>query len=208
MPKETFFNLPEEKRQLICDVAIEEFAAYAFERGSVNRIVAKCGIAKGSFYQYFEDKQDLFLYLIRLAGEKKLTYISPVMVNPDQHDFFTLIREMYVAGIRFANDHPGYAEISKRMLANKEGPIYRKVMVDNVPTANAFFEGLLESAVVRGEVRADIDIKMTAFMIVSLNQLAMEYHTGQSADVFGENMIEMVDELLAFLKHGIGVRGG
>lgn len=208
MPKETFFNLPEEKRCLIRDVAIGEFAEFTFEQASINRIVASAGIAKGSFYQYFEDKEDLFLYLLELSAAKKLNYVSPVMDNPDEHDFFTLIRKMYIAGIQFANDHPGYAEISKQLLANKAGPIYQKVMADNASMANVFFEGLLESAVARGEVRADVDIKMAAYMVASLNRLAVEYYAQQGDDVYDAGMIEMVDELLAFLKHGIGVEGG
>ncbi|MCA2000505.1 MAG: TetR/AcrR family transcriptional regulator, partial [Chloroflexi bacterium] len=56
MPKQTFLNLPEEKRQAVVRAAIDEFADYGFEASSVNRIVANSGISKGSFYQYFEDK--------------------------------------------------------------------------------------------------------------------------------------------------------
>ena len=72
MPKDTFFNLPGDKRTLICDVAIDEFADHPFDQASVNRIVAKSGIAKGSFYQYFEDKEDLFLYIIQRIAEEKI----------------------------------------------------------------------------------------------------------------------------------------
>jgi AcrR family transcriptional regulator len=64
MPKDTFFNLPADKRALIRDVAISEFARYSYDAASINRMVAEAGIAKGSFYQYFEDKRDLFLYLM------------------------------------------------------------------------------------------------------------------------------------------------
>ena len=74
MPKDTFFNLPEDKRTLICDVAIDEFAEYPFDQASINRIVAKSGIAKGSFYQYFEDKKDLFLHIMQLIAEEKINY--------------------------------------------------------------------------------------------------------------------------------------
>jgi AcrR family transcriptional regulator len=71
MPKQTFFNLPEEKRQTIIDVAIEEFAENGFEAASINRIVANSGISKGSFYQYFEDKLDLFMHLVDILAQEK-----------------------------------------------------------------------------------------------------------------------------------------
>ena len=77
MPKETFFNLPEDKRTLICQVAIDEFAAHSFDRVSINRIVARSGIAKGSFYQYFENKHDLFLYLLQLIARDSVCDRTP-----------------------------------------------------------------------------------------------------------------------------------
>ena len=49
MPKKTFLNLPDEKRQTIINAAIEEFAEYGLENASTNRIVANSGISKGSF---------------------------------------------------------------------------------------------------------------------------------------------------------------
>ncbi len=204
MPKDTFFNLPEDKRTLICNVAIDEFAEYSFDRASINRIVAKSGIAKGSFYQYFEDKQDMFLYLMQLAAEKKVNYLSPLMHNPDQHDIFTLIREIYLSGIQFAEENPEYAEISKKLLENKGAPIYREVMADNLPSAYKFFEALLENAIARGEVRADIDIKMFAYMIASMNTLVIEYYTKYVAQHYDKKMLETVDKFLDFLKYGIG----
>ncbi len=204
MPKDTFFNLPEDKRTLICNVAINEFAEYSFDQASINRIVANSGIAKGSFYQYFEDKKDLFLYLMNLIAEEKANYISPLMRNPDQHDFFTLIREMYISGIQFTAEHPQYAEISKKVLENKNSPIYKEIMADNSSIANEFFEKLLENAIARGEVRADIDIKMFAYMIASMNTLVIEYYLEYVTQGYDEKMMTTIDKFLDFLKNGIG----
>ncbi len=204
MPKDTFFNLPEDKRALICQVAIEEFAAHAFEQASINRIVAKSGIAKGSFYQYFEDKKDLFLYLLRLAGEAKLNYLAPLMSNPEQYDFFTLLRKLYVAGIQFAVEYPQYAEISKKLLANKGKPIYEEFMGESMSAAYEFFESLLESAIQRGEVRADIDVKMLAYLIASMNTLVVEYYIEHIAPNYDEHMLATIDQFITFLRDGIG----
>ncbi len=64
MPKDTFFRLPEEKRQRIIDAAGLEFKRVPYGETSINRIIKAADIPRGSFYQYFEDKQDLFLYLL------------------------------------------------------------------------------------------------------------------------------------------------
>ena len=207
MPKETFFNLPKEKRDLICRVASEEFAAYPFEQASVNRIVAGCGIAKGSFYQYFANKKDLFLYLIQLAGEAKLNYLAPVLENPEQRDFFTLLRELYLAGIQFAVAYPLYAEISKNLLRSKGTPLYEEVMASNMPVAYDFFAGLLQNATGKGEVRDDIDLNLFAYLLASLNTLVLEYYFEYVASDYDEKLLEIIDQFINFLKAGIAEKG-
>ena len=64
MCTETFLRLPEEKRRRFLDAAWEEFAGARFTDVSINQIVRRAGIPRGSFYQYFADKEDLFAYLL------------------------------------------------------------------------------------------------------------------------------------------------
>ena len=64
MPKETFIKLPEEKKQKIMRAAKKEFARVPFSETSIKNIVEDAGIARGSFYQYFETKEDLLEYII------------------------------------------------------------------------------------------------------------------------------------------------
>ena len=204
MPKDTFFKLPEDKRALICDVAFDEFAEYPFDQASINRIVANSGIAKGSFYQYFDDKKDLFLYLMGLITEEKINYLSPITRNPAEHDIFTLIKELFLSGIQFAREQPRYAAIGNKLLANKEAPIYRKMKVDNLPSSFAFFEPLIEEAIARGDVRADMDIKMLKYVITSMNVVIVEYCSEFYPQAIFESMIETVDVYMDVLKNGIG----
>lgn len=64
MCTETFLRLPEEKRNRFLDAAWEEFAAVPYSDVSINKIIRRAGIPRGSFYQYFTDKTDLFAYLL------------------------------------------------------------------------------------------------------------------------------------------------
>lgn len=66
MPTNTFFNLPEEKKNKILKAANKEFARVPLEQASIKNIVEDAEIARGSFYQYFEDKEDLFDYMMDL----------------------------------------------------------------------------------------------------------------------------------------------
>lgn len=64
MPFQTFYNLSEEKKERLMDAVRAEFSRAPFEQVSINRIVQTAGISRGSFYQYFADKEDLFFYCI------------------------------------------------------------------------------------------------------------------------------------------------
>lgn len=68
MCKETFLRLPEEKRNRFLDAAWGEFTTVRFTDASINRIIKQAGIPRGSFYQYFESKDDLFQYLLKQTG--------------------------------------------------------------------------------------------------------------------------------------------
>lgn len=66
MPTKTFFNLSEEKRQRLIDAAMKEFAHVPVNQASIANIIKYAEISRGSFYQYFEDKNDLYFYLISI----------------------------------------------------------------------------------------------------------------------------------------------
>lgn len=59
MPKETFLKLPQEKKEKIIEAAKNELKRVPLEQASIKNIVENAGIARGSFYQYFENKEDL-----------------------------------------------------------------------------------------------------------------------------------------------------
>ena len=75
MPKKTFYNLPEEKRNKIIEAAKEEFSRVPIHEASIKNIVENSGIARGSFYQYFDSKEDLFDVVFEELGKFK-EYIS------------------------------------------------------------------------------------------------------------------------------------
>lgn len=64
MPKQTFYNLSEEKKNLIDKVLKDEFSSKPFKDCNVKNIVDRLSIARGSFYQYFDDLKDSYFYIL------------------------------------------------------------------------------------------------------------------------------------------------
>lgn len=71
MVHQTFYRLQDEKKDRILSCAHQEFTQHIYEKSSINRILDEAKIPKGSFYQYFDDKSDLF-YLCICSVYKKI----------------------------------------------------------------------------------------------------------------------------------------
>ena len=116
MPKATFFNLPQEKREQILQFATAEFATNDYESASISRIVAQAGIAKGSFYQYFADKADLYLYLLELLALKKKEFFAFDHPDPHHVGVFAYLRWLAHNGVSFELAYPELTRIGYRAL--------------------------------------------------------------------------------------------
>ncbi|MFL8952191.1 TetR/AcrR family transcriptional regulator [Helcococcus kunzii] len=79
--KKTFLNLSEEKKNTIIDAIKDEFLVHPFSDASVASIIDKAGISRGSFYQYFENLEEAYFYILDLFTK-------------DTHEiFFNLLKE-------------------------------------------------------------------------------------------------------------------
>lgn len=65
MPKETFYHLSDEKREKVEKAIEKELGRTTFEKASISKIVEEANIPRGSFYQYFEDKEDAIKYIMK-----------------------------------------------------------------------------------------------------------------------------------------------
>jgi AcrR family transcriptional regulator len=203
MPKDTFFNLPSNKRERIVEAALSEFEENAFDQASTNKIIEQSGISKGSFYQYFEDKKDLYKYLIQLMVESKLKYITPAMQNPFNHDFFEVIHDMNEAGLKFALDQPRYLKIGTRLMQDKNHALYKEIIAENQERAFEAYSALVKNAMERGELRDDIDVDFTARIIFIMSSEIVSLTMNNSYESLTENLTEILDKLMNLLAYGI-----
>lgn len=92
MPSERFLHLPEEKQKRIIKAALTEFARASYDEISINRIIQDAGIPRGSFYQYFDDKQDLQLFLLEGFREQLKKKVQPYL-EEEKGDVFRFFQD-------------------------------------------------------------------------------------------------------------------
>lgn len=64
---ENFNSISEDRKKIILNACIEEFAEKGYERASTNNIVKKAGIPKGTLFYFFGSKKALYLYILEYA---------------------------------------------------------------------------------------------------------------------------------------------
>lgn len=209
MPKETFNNLPEEKKDSILQIAVDEFYEYGYEKSSISRIVEISGIAKGSFYQYFEGKEDLFRLIMAMASEKKLEYLNDLVANLHTLNFFNLLRTLFMDSLAFQKENPKLAGIIDRFLKKSSSQLKEAVVGEDIKQSDMFVENLLLQYISQNQIRADLNVSFTARLITGVALSLSEYVRDMydEIEMLNENLFEsLVDESISFIKQGIEPR--
>ncbi|MBL8102711.1 MAG: TetR/AcrR family transcriptional regulator [Anaerolineales bacterium] len=209
MPKQTFLNLPDEKRQTVVNAAIDEFAEYGFESASINRIVANSGISKGSFYQYFEDKMDVFKYLMDVIAQEKTEFFKGKHPPSPGQSIFGYFRWMIKTGMEFNSTNPKLVKAIARVLLS-EGMYYGQIFADVRKKTMDTLVGMIQSAKQNGEIDASVDEKVAAKVMdtwsnVISNSILEEGM--QKKDIVkwvrAPKTQKYIDDMLSIMEHGL-----
>jgi AcrR family transcriptional regulator len=209
MPKQTFFNLPEEKREKIVNAAVDEFAEYGLENASTNRIVKNSGIAKGSFYQYFEDKQDVFMHMIDVIEQKEMEFFKDKHPPSNNMDTFQYFRWLIKSGMEFGLAHPRLVQAAWRVLLG-EGLLYGENFAVYREKSRKGLTELIKQAIERGEVDPSIDVELAVMIMETWSNAITTYVLSEGArqkDMLAwmqaPKTQETIDKLLYVMEYGL-----
>ncbi|MEM7106697.1 MAG: TetR/AcrR family transcriptional regulator [Bacteroidota bacterium] len=122
MPKTTFINLKSDKRNLIVQSGLKEFADHSYAEASISRLVKNIGIAKGSMYQYFDDKSDLYTYLIQLSVDRKYEILDYVAKKVSD-DLGLWLLQTCLVELKFVQEFPEMQRLLNRAELESKVPI-------------------------------------------------------------------------------------
>lgn len=203
MPTPTFFNLPEEKKNLIIEAAVNEFFEKGYEKMSIAKMITKAKIPRGSFYQYFEDKQDLYTFIIiNIIGNKK--HLNLDNRNIDEMNFLDLIKQLFISGINFYKQEPKLAVIATDFLNIKDDVLKKNIIGDSQKLSYEFFRNLIETRKSKEEITMDVDTDTLIYLINTINSSFVEYFIKYRDLGFNnEDLIIYLDHMLFILNNGL-----
>jgi len=201
LPTETFYNLPRAKQEAVISAAVEEFARSPYDQASLTKIVARADIAKGSMYQYFENKRELYLYILNMAYAEKKRFLQGVF--EEDEDFFATLKRYYRRSYLFAREYPLY----HRIITNYWdycAELEEEIKASRELRANEFLN-MLEAAVARGQANPEIAKGAAFFVYHSVGKELIENFLELSDDD-QEKHLHFIDQVLDVLALGLKKR--
>lgn len=190
MPTATFFGLADERRERLVDEAITEFAERSYSEASLSQIVLRAGIAKGSVYQYFEDKFDLYRWLLtEEVPRRKRAFLS---AGPVQADFWAQLETTIERGMAFLVEHPRLARISAAAAHPASDTQVRGLHRSICEAGTTELQALLARGLKRGALAPGVDVPVATRFVsaiigpgltdVVLRELGAELHEVLASD--------------------------
>lgn len=164
----TFNQIDKRKQKRIISAALTEFANNGYHGTSINNIAKKVGISKASIFTYFSDKESLFLYVFQHCLEMVKDYLTQVMEETKDDDFFTQIEKSLLAGVKFIKQNPRVFRLYLRIHFD-QGPKSRRTAIKSIRRYSVkYLTGLMENAKNRGELSKKLDVSKAAFVLDSV----------------------------------------
>ncbi|MFZ5452718.1 MAG: TetR/AcrR family transcriptional regulator [Thermodesulfobacteriota bacterium] len=161
----TFSHLPADKQERVLDAALTEFADQGYHQASLNRLVARAGIAKGSLYQYFPNKEGIFRYLFQIALKSVRQTLVEVKETTRDENFFLRLEKSLQAGVRFLKKHPRIFSLYLKIQFDRQMPFRDEFLAAVRRHAGEYFGSLLRRAKDRGELRPGISASAALFLL-------------------------------------------
>lgn len=166
MPKETFFKIAEDKRERILHEAAALFAERGYNQTDVAELASRAGVAKGSIYNYFDSKEDLYLYVCRDGMQRSRAVIYGDM-DPDW-DIYRQIEHIFRQGARFIGSHPDYFILYANISSAGMKRFSDQMSLDVEKHTADHLKRLIRRDMEKGLVRSDVDVNFTAYLVNSL----------------------------------------
>lgn len=182
-------------RHKLVEAAEVVFGEKGFERASISDITREAGVALGTFYVYFEDKQALLVEVVDGLGARLRARLAAAIQGLD--DRLEVEREGFRAFFDFVSEHRLLYRVVRQAEFVDEECFRRYYRSFAVPYARA-----LQDAQAKGQVRP-IDAEALAYCLMGIADfLGMRYVLWGR----GRQLDTALDAAVALIRHGLDAR--
>jgi AcrR family transcriptional regulator len=170
-----------EHRERLLEAAAAEFAAKGFDAARVDDISVAAGLAKGTIYNYFDSKIDVFRAVVEEWAQRTIAARESVpAAAPIREQLLAVVR----ADIQVVAEMEGFARTAMREVFTGPSTAVREILPAWEPV-DCEIELMMERAQQRGELRGDRSAEelMRVFFTLTNGLLLEHWLPGSDLDL-------------------------
>lgn len=208
----SFNRLDESRRQNILNECIIEFAEKGYTNASTNTIAKNAGIAKGLLFYYFENKKNLFLYILEHIGSLITCEIVSSIQKIESDDFFNKIKELSLIRIKTYSKYSNEYKLLVRAISASPQELkseIEKIYLDYYKTLNGKIKEHVYNYLDGNILNTDVSLeKATEFISLVFDQLTQKYlklYVGRDEELIRnpKPLFDEIDNYIDIIKFGI-----
>lgn len=164
----------ESHRTRLLEAAAAEFARAGVDRANINEISVSAGLAKGTVYNYFSSKRELFLAVVEEACARAAEGATAVAADDSTAQ---RLRAVLASDVEWVRRDEDFARVLVREALSADPRFYSEILAAAAPFVGRVAE-VLADGVGRGEVCGDIPVEQLALVFTGLGELMLIQHWG------------------------------
>ena len=200
MARPRFANLDLDTRYRILETAAVEFAARGYEGVSLNQLIERLGMSKGSFYYYFDDKADLFTTVANLAWAIVLPSQELDLEALDGEGFWPALESVMEQARARVRANPWLIGFTRLIYDPPDVAGVREALEGKFAEARAWQTELIRRGQQLGAVRADLPVELLQALLVGADEAGDRWMV-ENWHRFAEDEIEhLFEEIFAIFR--------
>ncbi len=202
-----------ERKDKLFEVALDEFIESGYDKASLNNILKKAGISKGSFYYHFSNKKELYLYLFRSLHDLEHQYIDEWKqesnIDYGKLNFFQILKIEGKIALEIIIKYPKYYQFWRSMYEKKNPEvieIIEKEMKELINNGHAkdYLMPLIEQGLKKKDFREELPEEFIKRILCDSMINFFNCFVKEDKDFEMENLKKNYEDYIDFLDRGLG----
>jgi AcrR family transcriptional regulator len=200
MARPRFANLDLDTRYRILEAAAVEFAARGYDGVSLNQLIDRLGMSKGSFYYYFDDKADLFSTVADLAWAIFFPVEQIDLESFTAENFWSSLETLMREARARVRANPWLPGFTRMMYDPPEVAGVRETLAEKFDAARRWQAALIRRGQEFGTVRTDLPVELLQALLVGADEAGDRWFVKNWDDLEEGETERLFEEVFAIFR--------
>jgi AcrR family transcriptional regulator len=191
------------RRKELIDISESLFSKKGFEDTTVEDIIKKARVAKGTFYHYFKSKDEILKAVIDRYMDEIIGLMEKTLAN-DKLNAIQKILFLFQISSEYRKTHKGSERLVDYIHEERNEIIHHRLEVQNTPIFEDFFERIVREGIDEGVFKTEYPKEAAMAIVATMN--AIGHSARRAHDMTDEEKIQAFIAFLDLLERILGTK--